>query len=138
MVESMKGYSMIDLDKLYAAVDAAGISRRRFNSLYGGERRVKAWAKKCHPRMLGGVSHALKVPIQDLLVTGETKSVAAAETVEVVIEAPEVQEPPKKKKSPSQMNKEELIVEAHRLDPDIDLPDKATKKELIKIVKSLK
>jgi hypothetical protein len=35
------------------------------------------------------------------------------------------------------MNKEELIVHAHELDPDIDLPDNASKAELKDIIKEL-
>lgn len=128
----------IDLAKLEAAIEASPLSARNFYGAFGGKRRVHAWAKKCNPRYMAGVARVLRVDIASLLVD-PPKTVADAVTVEeVVIAVPEPPKVEKKKKSPSQMNKEELIVLAHKLDENIDLPDKATKKELRAIIKGLK
>ena len=127
----------IDQAKLETAIRGVGMSFRTFYGSFGGKRRVAAWSKGINPRYMGRVAQVLKCTLESLCIDESTKTVAQAETVEVKVEAPIVQAKPKKK-SPSQMNKEELIVLAHQLDPEIDLPDKATKKELLKIVKGLK
>jgi hypothetical protein len=131
MVEPMK----IDKAKLEKAIDNCPLSSRSFYGMFGGSRRVNAWTRKCYPRYMGRVARVLGVPIATLLVT-ESDSESVGESVTIEVKAEPVKD--QKKKYPTQMNKEELIVEAHRLDPSIDLPDNATKKELLKIVKGLK
>jgi hypothetical protein len=92
---------------------------------------------------MGRVARVLGVSIESLLVTkADSKSVGQSVTVEIKADPKPGAKPVKlvelKRKPPSQMNKEQLIVEAHMLDPKIDLPDKATKKELLAIVKGLR
>jgi hypothetical protein len=125
----------IDLAKLEAAIEASPLSARNFYGAFGGKRRVHAWAKKCNPRYMAGVARALRVDIASLLVDPPTRE---GKTADIKFEEGLLVEAKPKKKSPSQMNKEELIVLAHKLDEDIDLPDKATKKELREIIKGLK
>jgi hypothetical protein len=130
----------IDKSKLDKAIADCGLSERSFYGMFGGRRRVNAWTRKCYPRYMGRVRQVLGVSVESLLVTkADSKSVGQSITVEVKAEPKQAPKPvEQKRKPPSQMNKEQLIVEAHRLQPEIDLPDNATKKELLAIVKSLK
>lgn len=140
----------IDPEKLLKALESAPVSKRRFYGMFGGKRRVAGWSKKCNPRFMGGVAKVLGVAIESLLET--SKSVGNGVTVEVKVEAPvvkevaeiaekiveEVVEPKKKSKSAlKKMKVEDLIVYAHELKPDIDLPDGASKKNLIDIIEKL-
>lgn len=130
----------LDMQKFAEAVGKSRYTMRQIHGSFGGRRRVESWGKRCDPRTMRGVSRALGVPVASLCIDDTVQTVAVADTVEQVVDAvaEQVVEEKKKKKHPSQMNKEELIVLAHELDPDIDLPSGATKKELIAIIKGLK
>lgn len=132
----------LDMQKFEEAVKNSRYTMRQIHGSFGGRRRVESWGNRCDPRTMRGVSRALGVPVASLCIDDTVKTVAVADTVEQVVDAVAEQivqvVEEKKKKSPSQMNKEELIVLAHELDANVDLPDGATKKELIAIIKGLK
>lgn len=138
----------IDLDKLSEAIKNRGLSERSFFAAFGGKRRVQAWAKKCNPRYMRNVQRVLGVTIESLLT--QSVSIGNGVTVEVKVDAPvievieevadiieEVVSPKKSKSALGRMGNENLIVYAHSLDPDINLPDGATKKQLVKIIEAM-
>ena len=146
----------MDEKKLDAAIENSRYTKRQIYGSFGGRRRVENWFKQCNPSHLGGVARALGVKIATLLVEETSVSVADAVTVEVVPEVVEAEEITQTvsdaveavvdavvvaerltKAKLKRLSNEKLIVMAHSLDPDVDLPDDATKKELIEIIEGL-
>jgi len=132
----------MDMDKFEEAVKKSRYTMRQMHGSFGGRRRVESWGKRCDPRKMRGVARALGIPIESLCIQDTTLTTVVADTVTATVDAVsqvvQVITDIPKKKSLSQMNKEQLIVEAHRLQADIDLPDGATKKQLREIIKGLK
>jgi hypothetical protein len=128
----------IKLELLKSAVGKTNMSWRVFCGRFGGERRVLGWLRMDPPRNLAGVLHALRCRMSDLCTVEEPVIEPVEPVIEPVIQKPEpVDNRAYSESALKRMNNESLIVIAHDIDPDIDLPDDATKRVLVGIILDL-